>query len=173
MFCSSSRDIDEAHLALATEVGTAIAGRGWDLVTGGGGVSMMGAVARAVRAAGRHTVGVIPAGLVRLEVADDDADELVVVADMRARKGEMDRRADAFLALPGGIGTLEELLEAWTSRALGLHDKPVVVLDPTGVFAPLHALVGELAASGFVRPDAAASLTWATTVAAALDACAG
>ena len=112
VFCSSSERIHPAHLQLAAELGAELARRGHDLVSGGGRVSMMGAVARAVRAGGRHTLGVIPHALVGLEVADEDADELVVTSDMRERKGRMDAAADAFVALPGGLGTLEELLEA-------------------------------------------------------------
>ena len=117
---------------------------------------MMGEVARAVRAGGRRTLGVIPEALVGLEVADDDADELVVTRDMRERKGRMDAAADAFVALPGGLGTLEELLEVWVAGTLGLHDKPVVVLDPTGVYAALRDLVDKLLVQGFVRAGAEA-----------------
>src|SRR3982751_4606359 len=137
VFCSSSERIAPEYLELASQVGTAVAARGHDLVSGGGRVSMMGALAGAVRAGGRHTLGVIPTALLGLEVADEDADELLVTADMRERKGRMDAAADAFLALPGGLGTLEELLEVWVSRTLGMHDRPVVVLDPTGVLAGL------------------------------------
>jgi uncharacterized protein (TIGR00730 family) len=171
VYCASSESIDHGFLDLAADVGTAVAARGWDLVSGGGRVSMMGAVARAVRAGGQHTVGVIPDDLVIREEADHEADELLLVANMRDRKAEMDSRADAFLALPGGIGTLEELLEVWTSRALGQHDKPVVVLDPTGVLAPLRHFVDELAQAGFVRQAALDSIRWTTTIPDALDAC--
>lgn len=171
VYCASSQGIDASFVSLATEVGSAIARRGWDLVSGGGRISMMGAVAAAVRSGRRHTVGVIPEALVAYEVADFGADELVLVSDMRARKAEMEARADAFLALPGGIGTLEELLEVWTSRALGMHTKPVVVLDPTGVFAPLRGLVGDLAAQHFVRPSGLAAVSWTDTIEEALDAC--
>jgi uncharacterized protein (TIGR00730 family) len=164
VFCASSERIDAAHAALAREVGGQIAGRGWSLVSGGGSVGMMGAVARAVRAGGGHTVGVIPRALVDAEVADHGADELVVTDDMRQRKGVMDRRSDAFLTLPGGIGTLEELLEIWVARSLGMHAKPVVVLDPTGVFAPLRAQVGALVEAGFVRVEAAEAVVWAASV---------
>lgn len=170
VFCASSERIDPAYLALAGSVGAEIARRGHDLVSGGGRVSMMGAVAAAVRAGGRHTLGVIPQGLMGLEVADRDADELVVTADMRERKARMDGAADAFLALPGGLGTLEELLEIWVGATLGMHAKPVVILDPTGVYAPLATLVGALTEQGFVRPDAAAAVTWTGDVASALDA---
>ncbi len=170
VFCSSSDRIHPAHLELAAELGTELARRGHDLVSGGGRVSMMGEVARAVRAGGRHTLGVIPQALVGLEVADDGADELVVTADMRERKGRMDAAADAFVALPGGLGTLEELLEVWVAGTLGLHDKPVVVLDPTGVYASLHDLMGKLLVQGFIRPGAEDLAVWTSSVTEALDA---
>ena len=105
-----------------------------------------------------------PAALVELEVADHGADELVVTEDMRERKGEMDRRSDAFITLPGGIGTLEELLEIWVARSLRMHDKPVVVLDPWGDLQPLAELVAGLVKAGFVRDSAAAQLVWTTSV---------
>jgi len=89
---------------------------------------------------------------------------------MRERKGRMDAAADAFVALPGGLGTLEELLEVWVAASLGLHDKPVVVLDPTGAMAGLAELVDKLVAQGFVRPTAASAATWTSSVAEALDA---
>ncbi len=168
VYCASSSGIDERYLALADQVGTAIARRGWQLVSGGGSVSMMGAVARAVRKAGGHTVGVIPQALVDMEVADHDADELIITDDMRARKGIMDDRADAFLALPGGIGTLEELMEVWTARCLGMHDKPVVGLDPWGDFALLREQVGHWQQQGFVRGEAVDELAWTTEVEQAL-----
>jgi len=170
VFCSSSERIHPAHVELAAEVGAEIAHRGHDLVSGGGRVSMMGAVARGVRAGGRHTLGVIPEALVGLEVADTDADDLVVTADMRERKGRMDAAADAFLALPGGLGTLEELLEVWVAGTLGMHAKPVVILDPTGVYAALHDLVDKLLVQGFVRPGAESYAVWTSTVSGALDA---
>jgi uncharacterized protein (TIGR00730 family) len=170
VFCASSERIPNRYVDLAADVGTELARRGHTLVSGGGSVSCMGAVARAARAGGAHTVGVIPEGLLQWEVADEDADELVVTPDMRVRKGEMDRRADAFLTLPGGIGTLEELLEIWTGRVLGMHDKPVVVLDPDGVFAPLRQQVDDLIATGFARESVHQAITWATDLHAAFDA---
>ncbi|GLZ46735.1 cytokinin riboside 5'-monophosphate phosphoribohydrolase [Actinomycetospora sp. NBRC 106375] len=169
VFCASGA-VPEPFIALAGEVGAAIAARGWSLVSGGGRVSMMGAVARAAREGGARTVGVIPEALVAHEVADDDADELVVVGDMRTRKGEMDVRSDAVLALPGGLGTLEELFEAWTSHALRMHDKPVVVLDPEGHYDPLFAWLDGLRGTGFVSDRGMAGVVRTTTVGAALDA---
>ena len=169
VYCASSSNIPDRYLDLATAVGAGIAARGWQLVSGGGSVSMMGAVARAVRAAGGHTTGVIPRALVQMEVADHDADELIITDDMRARKGLMDDRADAFLALPGGIGTLEVLREVWTARGLGMHDKPVVGLDPWGDFALLREQVRHWEQQGFVGAAAVAELRWTTEVEQALD----
>jgi len=169
VFCSSSVRIDPAYVALAAAVGTELARRGHTLVSGGGSVSSMGAVARAARAGGARTVGVIPRVLVDLEVADHGADELVVTPDMRARKGAMDERADAFLTLAGGLGTLEELLEIWVSRTLAMHRKPVVVLDPDGLYDPLRAQVDLLVERGFVRPEAQEAVHWVREVDAAFD----
>jgi uncharacterized protein (TIGR00730 family) len=131
---------------------------------------MMGAVARAARAGGAHTVGVIPAHLMPLEVADTDADELIVVETMRERKRIMDERSDAFLALPGGIGTLEEFFEAWTAASLGMHAKPVAVLDPDGFYEPLWNYLDSLVARGFVRAAALDVLHRVQTVDAAFRA---
>jgi uncharacterized protein (TIGR00730 family) len=169
VFCASGLTIDERYVRLAGEVGAAIAARGWTLVSGAGAISMMGEVARAARSAGGHTIGVIPEALVAMEVADRDCDELVITKDMRQRKGIMDERSDAFLALPGGIGTLEELVEVWTARSLNMHHKPVVVLDPWGDFALLRAQVAHWQERGFVREGAADHVHWATDIASALD----
>ncbi|MEV6860918.1 TIGR00730 family Rossman fold protein [Streptosporangium subroseum] len=164
VFLASSQKVDQKYLALAEEVGTELARRGHTLVSGGAKVSCMGAVARAARAGGARTVGVIPQALVDIEVADHDSDELVVTTDMRERKGIMDARSDAFLVLPGGIGTLEELFEIWTTRTLGLHDKPLVLLDPWGLYAPLRELVEGMHEAGFTRPNVFDAISWTTTV---------
>jgi uncharacterized protein (TIGR00730 family) len=169
VFCASSERIPRRYIDLAADVGTELARRGHTLVSGGGSVASMGAVANAARAAGARTIGVIPEGLLAYEVADENADELIVTTDMRARKGEMDRRADAFLTLPGGLGTLEELLEVWVGRVLRMHDKPVVVLDPDGVFAPLRQQVDQLIDAGFARPTVNDALAWATDVGEAFE----
>ena len=169
VFCSSSGRIDRSYVELAAAVGTELARRGHTLVSGGGSVSCMGAVARAARAGGARTVGVVPRVLVDLEVADHGADELVVTPDMRSRKGVMDDRADAFLTLPGGLGTLEELLEIWVSRTLAMHGKPVVVLDPGGLYDPLRAQVDLLVERGFVRPGARDAVHWVREIGAAFD----
>ena len=171
VYCASSDSIDPVHVEFAQAVGAAIAARGWDLVSGGGRVSMMGAVAAAVRAGGRHTIGVIPEGLRRLEDEDTDADDLLIVSDMRVRKAQMEAHANAFVTLAGGIGTLEEFFEVWTAGALRLHDKPVIVLDPEGVFEPLREAVMALAEQGFVRQTALDRVVWTRDVGHALDAC--
>lgn len=170
VFCSSSLTIDQRYPDLAAEVGGAIAGRGWDLVSGAGSISMMGALARGARAAGGRTIGVIPEALLALEVADRESDEFLITRDMRQRKGLMDERSDAFLALPGGIGTLEELVEVWTARSLNMHHKPVVVLDPWGDFDHLHRLLDHWQVQGFVRPEAVGHVRWTRDVQGALAA---
>lgn len=169
VFCASSEHIHERYTQMAAEVGAELARRGHVLVSGGGSVSSMGALARAARGGGAHTIGVIPKALMRMEVADTEA-ELIVTTDMRDRKGEMDRRADAFLALAGGLGTLEEVFEIWVSRSLGMHDKPLVVLDPDGVYELLRAQVDDLILRGFARPAARDCIVWATSIDEAFDA---
>ncbi|MEU9842084.1 TIGR00730 family Rossman fold protein [Actinomadura sp. NPDC048032] len=169
VFCSSSGKIDRRYVDLAAEAGAELARRGHSLVSGGAQVSCMGAVARAARAGGARTVGVIPEGLVNVEISDEDNDELIVTPDMRARKGEMDRRSDAFLVLPGGIGTLEELFEVWTARVLSMHDKPIVILDPTGVYEPLRELMTGLTEQGFARPKIWDAVGWTSSVPEAFD----
>ncbi|PWJ56182.1 hypothetical protein SAMN06264364_101157 [Quadrisphaera granulorum] len=170
VYCSASERIDPRHVQLAAEVGSLIAARGHSLVSGGGSVSMMGAVAKATREGGGRTYGVIPRALLEKEVGDRYADELVVTEGMRERKGLMDDAADAFVVLPGGLGTLEELLEVWSAKALALHGKPVVVCDPTGVLAPLREAVEALVVGGFVQRAAADEVVWTASAAEALDA---
>ncbi len=169
VFCASSEAIDPSHVALAAAVGTELARRGHSLVSGGGSVSMMGAVAAAARAGGARTVGVIPQQLVDWEVADHDADELIVVQTMRERKQRMDALADAFLILPGGLGTLEEMFEVWTSRSLGMHVKPVVVLDPDDHYTPLWAALETMVGTGFVRAAAFDSVVGVRSVGEAFE----
>ena len=171
VYCASHEGIDDGHVALADAVGRGIADRGWSLVSGGGKVSMMGAVARAARAGGARTVGVIPRSMVEREWADHDCDELLITDTMRDRKALMEAHADAFLALPGGLGTCEELFEVWSAGSLGLHDKPVVVLDPAGHYAGLLEWARGLVERGFARGTAVARLVVAIDVPGALDAC--
>jgi uncharacterized protein (TIGR00730 family) len=170
VYCASGPTHPEL-LALAVSVGEAIAERGWTLVSGGGNVSAMGALASAARTRGGYTVGVIPEALMIREVADIDADELVVTETMRERKQVMEDRADAFIALPGGIGTLEEFFEAWTAGYLGMHDKPVVMLDPIGHYDGLLAWLNGLVDSGYVTSGALDRLVVVSDVEAAMAAC--
>lgn len=171
VYCASG-PTDPELLALAADLGEAIADRGWTLVWGGGNVSAMGALATATRARGGRTVGVIPEMLVRLEVADHDADELIVTDTMRERKQIMEDRADAFITLPGGIGTLEEFFEAWTGGYLGVHDKPLVLLDPDGHYDDLLAWLSGIVDSGYVSQTALDRLVVVRDIDAALAACA-
>ena len=172
MYCAASPRHREL-LELAGRVGAAIADRGWTLVSGGGNVSAMGAVAAGARSRGGRTVGVIPKALVHRELADIDADELIVTDTMRQRKQVMEDRSDAFLALPGGLGTLEELFESWTAGYLGMHDKPLVLLDPHGHYDGLRRWLDSLVPTGYVSQAALDRLVVVDDVDAALNLCAG
>ena len=153
VYCSSSAAVDPLYVEAARALGRGLGERGNQLVWGGASVGLMGEVSPAARAAGARTVGVIPESLFAVEVADHDADELVVTADMGTRKAEMGRRADAFIALPGGFGTMEELLEQLTLRLLGVHDKPIVLVDINGFWQPLLACFERLYDGRFARPE--------------------
>jgi uncharacterized protein (TIGR00730 family) len=170
VFCASSQQLDGRFLDLAHSVGVEIGRRGHSLVSGGGCVGMMGAVADGAREAGAPTLGVIPQALVDLEVADTNADELIVTGGMADRKTLMIDKADAFITLPGGLGTLDELFEVWTLGTLALHDKPVVLLDPDGFFQGLLDWIDGLVAQRFVRREAVAMLRVARTVYDAFEA---
>lgn len=169
VFCSSADGVPGPLRGLAADVGAGLATRGWRLVYGGGGLGLMGEVARAALAGGAHVTGVIPHGLAALEAELLEVDDLVRVDDLRARKAAMDARADAFLVLPGGLGTLEELLETLTLRQLGVHDRPIVLLDPDGHWRALHDLLDGLVASGFAASDLNGALATARGAEEALD----
>ena len=171
VYCSASEAIDEKYVELAHALGQAIAKRGWSLVWGGGQVSMMGAVSRACREAGGRTVGVIPKRLADIEFADHDNDELHVVETMGQRKHMITDISDAFITLPGGAGTLEEFFEIWVGHYLKFHTKPVVILDPFGIYAPLHELIIHLEDEKFIKPGMREIVQWTTTVDEALKAC--
>ena len=169
VFCASSSTLEPKWLELATRTGKELASRGHTLVSGGGCVGMMGAVADGARVGGAHTLGIIPQALVDLEVADLASDELIITADMGGRKDLMIERSDAFLALPGGLGTLDELFEVWTTATLDLHAKPIVLLDPDGFYDGLLAWLDQLAHTEFVRAAALERVTIATSLSSALD----
>jgi uncharacterized protein (TIGR00730 family) len=170
VFCASSRRLDQRWLRLARAVGEEIGRRGHTLVSGGACVGMMGTLADGARAAGAHTYGVIPQSLVDIEVADRASDELVVTGDMFARKTLMMEKADAFLTLPGGLGTLDELFEVWTTATLSGHAKPVVLLDADGFYSGLVDWLRDLVPQGFARAEGLRLLTVVSTVDAAFDA---
>ena len=149
VFCGSRDAVDAKHLALADATGRAIAARGWTLVYGGGAVGMMGRCARACTAGGGRVVGVLPHAMDSVEIAYRAADELIMVDTMRQRKQIMDDRADAFLVLPGGFGTLEELAEVLTHRFLNYHAKPVVLVNLDGFYDPLLRLFDHFIDAGF------------------------
>lgn len=149
VFCASSNDAGPAYFEIARALGEAMAERGWDLVYGGGKVGLMGALAAAVHAGGGRVIGVIPGALKTRDRAYVDADELIVTADLRERKSIMDARSDAFIALPGGFGTLEEIVEVVTLRQLRLSDKPVVFVNPFGYFDKLFEWIDHIYAEGF------------------------
>jgi len=152
VFAGSSRGARPQYMSAARALGGELARRGYDLVYGGSATGLMGAVADAVLEAGRRVCGVIPQFLVDKEIAHTGLSQLVVVSSMHERKQEMAARAAAFMALPGGLGTLEELAEVLTWAQLGLHTKPVGILDVDGFYQPLLAFFDRASAEGFVRP---------------------
>jgi uncharacterized protein (TIGR00730 family) len=153
VFCGSSPGVDPGFVAAAEEVGRLLATQGRRLVYGGGRLGLMGAVADAALAHGGEVIGVIPGALVEKEVAHTGLTELRVVASMHDRKAAMADLTDGFLALPGGIGTLEEFFEIWTWGQLGLHHKPFGLLNVAGFFDPLLAFLDQLTEQRFVRAE--------------------
>jgi uncharacterized protein (TIGR00730 family) len=169
VYCSSSPLIDQKNIDFAFELGAAIAARGAELVSGGGHISSMGAISRGARSNGGVTIGIIPQKLVDIEFADHDSDELIIVDSMRSRKGKIEELADGFIALPGGLGTLEELIEIWVGRYLGFHNKPIVILDPYGIYQKLHDLIIELEDEKFVKPGMRDLVLWSKDIEESLD----
>ena len=158
VYCGSRHGTRPAYAEAARALGRAIGTRAWQLVYGGGKVGLMGEVANAVIAAGGRAVGVIPETLMRREVGHPGLHELHVVPTMHLRKQMMAERADAFIALPGGIGTLEELFEVWTWRQLGYHSQPIGLLNIEGYFDPLLAFMQRSVDEGFLAPEQLAAL---------------
>src|SRR5438477_2078937 len=153
VYCSSSDRLDKKYYSAATELGERLVAEGWGLVYGGGKTGLMGAVARGTKAAGGRVVGVIPEFMKVRELAFDEADELVTVITMRERKLLMETRADAFVALPGGWGTLEEIMEILTLRQLDVVKKPCVFLNQAGFYDPLLQLFDRMLAENFFKPS--------------------
>jgi uncharacterized protein (TIGR00730 family) len=169
VFCGASSGRSPAYAEAARELGTELAARGLGLAYGGGRVGLMGAVADATLAAGGEAVGVIPQELVDRELAHGGLTELRVVGSLHERKALMAELADAFVALPGGFGTLDELLEQLTWSQLGLHTKPVGLLDVADYWRPLIELARHATEEGFVREADLASIAVATEAGALLD----
>jgi hypothetical protein len=152
VFCSSSRDVAPVYLIAARELGAGIAEHGWQLVFGGNDVGCMAALAEGARVAGGHVVGVTPQLLVDKGIADRKCHELIITGDMRERKALMEQRGDAFVALPGGVGTLEELFEILVGRYLGFHNKPLVLLNIAGYYDPLLQMLQHGIEQHFIKP---------------------
>jgi uncharacterized protein (TIGR00730 family) len=158
VFCGSNGGADPAYLQTAADVGRELAERSLRLVYGGGRVGMMGAIADGALQAGGDVVGVIPKQIFDLEIGHEGLGDLRVVGSMHERKALMADLADAFVALPGGIGTFEELFEVFTWAQLGLHRKPLGLLDVAGYYTPLEAMLDHAVEQRFLRPETRAML---------------
>jgi uncharacterized protein (TIGR00730 family) len=169
VYCGSRPGAIPAYAAAAQALGQGLAGAGLRLVYGAGDVGLMGEVARAAQAAGGETFGVIPEHLVRREVGKSDLTSYVVTETMHERKKVMLMNADAVVVLPGGPGSLDELFEVLTWRQLGLHDKPIVILNAEGYWDKLRDLLDHVIGQGFADTSLADFLTWVATPEQALD----
>lgn len=170
VYCGSKSGHSPAFVALASQLGQQMALRHHDLIYGGANIGLMGAVADAVLAGGRDVLGVMPRALVEREVAHPGLTELQVVDTMHERKAGMADPADAFVALPGGPGTMEELFEVWTWQMLGYHHKPVAILNHNGYYDPLIAMITRMTDQGFAWADLTTTLIIETGVDSLLDA---
>lgn len=170
VFCGASTGVNPAYREAAIALGQAIAQRGLTLVYGGGAVGLMGIVADAAMAAGGEVIGIIPQSLKDAEVGHSGLTRLEIVDGMHARKARMAELSDAFVALPGGLGTLEELFEVWTWGQLGYHAKPLGLLDVNGFYSKLGSFLDHVVEEGFVRPQHRAMLQLADTPAELLTA---
>ena len=169
VFCGSRPGTNPAYAQAAEEIGTALAGSRWRLVYGAGDVGLMGTVARAAQTAGGTTFGVIPDHLVKWEVGKTDLTTYVVTETMHERKKVMFMNCDAVVVLPGGAGSLDELFEVLTWRQLGLHQKPVILLNTNGYWDPLTALLDHVVARGFAEESLLGYVETVDDVDGALD----
>ena len=151
VYSSSSKAVAAVYFDAAEQLGRGIARRGWKLVYGGNSVGLMGKLADAARAGGGRVIGITPKLLVDKGIADEKCDELVVTESMRERKRALEERGDAFITLPGGIGTFEEIFEILVGRSLGYHDKPIVLLNVNGYYDPLLAMMDHAVRERFIR----------------------
>jgi uncharacterized protein (TIGR00730 family) len=168
LFCGSRPGVRAACAEAAGAFGEAVGSRGWRLVYGGGEVGLMGIAARAAIAAGGEVLGIMPQRLLDREVGKRDLTELRVTQTMFERKEQLVAEADAFVALPGGLGTLDEILDAVTLRQLGYHAKPVFLIDLDGFWQPYRALVERFVIEGFAEPGALALQELVPNVSAAI-----
>lgn len=152
VFCGANAGTKDIYRSVAYELGVLLARSGIGLVYGGAGIGLMGAVADGALSAGGEVIGIIPRNLVKLEVAHRGAVDLRVVESMHERKAMMADLSDGFIALPGGVGTFEELFEVWTWAHLGLHRKPCALLDVGGFYTNLSAFLDHVQQEGFLRP---------------------
>ncbi len=159
VYCGSSTGEDARHREAAARLGRLLAEGGIELVFGGGRIGLMGVIADAALAAGGRVIGVIPRNLTGVELAHGRVTEMVVVDSMHARKQRMFELCQAFAVLPGGLGTLDEGIEIITWKQLRLHDKPIVLVDDAGYWAPFRALIEKVIAAGFAPPEAARLFT--------------
>ena len=169
VFCGSSAGVRPQYAATARELGTTLAARDLGLVYGGAQVGLMGTIADAVIEGGGEAIGVIPQGLVDKEIAHRSLTDLRIVGSMHERKALMTELCDAFVVLPGGTGTLDELFEAFTWSQLGLHDKPIGLLDVEDYWSPLLAFLDHAVEEGFLRADHRRTLRVAREPAELLD----
>ncbi|XP_047063905.1 probable cytokinin riboside 5'-monophosphate phosphoribohydrolase LOGL10 [Lolium rigidum] len=169
VFCGSSKGKKTSYQDAAVELGKELVARNIDLVYGGGSVGLMGLVSQAVYSGGRHVIGVIPKTLMPREITGETVGEVKEVADMHQRKAEMARQSDAFIALPGGYGTLEELLEVITWAQLGIHEKPVGLLNVDGYYNALLSFIDKAVEEGFIMPTARHIIVLAPTPDELLD----
>lgn len=159
VYCGARSGNDPQYMAQATALGATLATEGWQLVYGAGDVGLMGAVARAAQAAGGDTLGVIPVHLLKMEVGKTDLTRFVVTETMHERKKVMYMNSDAIVVLPGGAGSLDEFFEVLTWRQLGLHAKPIFLLNVNGYWSPLVALIEHVIDQGFADPSLAGFIT--------------
>jgi len=169
IFCGSYSGSHPDYMRCAGEAATYLVHAGHDIVYGGGAVGLMGAVADAALQAGGRVTGVMPQSLIDGEIGHSGLTEMRVVTDMNERKATMASLTDAFLALPGGSGTLEEISEQWTWAQLGLHDKPCGFLNVRGFFSPLHEFIERTVSEGFTRPEYATMLIFEDQIGPLLD----
>lgn len=169
VFCGSSQGKKRSYHDAAIELGNELVARSIDLVYGGGSIGLMGLVSQAVYDGGRHVIGVIPKTLMTPEISGETVGEVRPVADMHQRKAEMARQSDAFIALPGGYGTLEELLEVITWAQLGIHHKPVGLLNVDGYYNSLLTFIDKAVEEGFINPSARRIIVLAPTAQELMD----